>query len=120
MDVETARARLESERDRLQGVLSAAGRDTGSSEGLRPDQLPAEQAAETLNRELDTSVEQRVRGELAAVEAALHRLDAGTYGLCEVCGQPIAEERLEARPAARFCVADQAKAERDPRLRSLT
>jgi len=52
---------------------------------------------------------------LAAVEAALGRLDAGRYGLCEVCGGEIAEARLEAMPATRYCVADQARAEKDAR-----
>jgi RNA polymerase-binding transcription factor DksA len=117
MDTERARTRLDGERSRLLGVLSAAGHGSGGDDPGRPDQLPAEQAAETLNRELDTSVVQRVRGELADVEAAISRLDAGRYGRCEVCGGEISEGRLEAQPAARFCVADQARAERDPRLR---
>ena len=119
MEIEAARVRLESEKARLEGVLSAAGRGSGGGDTVKPDQLPAEQAAETLNRELDTSVEQRVRAELAEVEAALLRLEMGRYGLCEICGQEIAEGRLEAMPAARYCVADQARAERGgPRLRS--
>jgi RNA polymerase-binding transcription factor DksA len=119
MDMSAVRQRLETEKARLEGVLDAAGRAlAGPEEGGRPDQLPAEQAADTLHRELDSSVELRVRTELAEVEAALHRLDTGRYGLCEVCGGEIAEARLEAMPAARYCVADQARAERDPRLRS--
>jgi RNA polymerase-binding transcription factor DksA len=117
MDMPAVRRRLEAEKARLDGVLDAAGRGLGGEEGVRPDQLPAEQAAETLNRELDSSVELQVRSELAAVEAALGRVDAGRYGLCEVCGGKIAEARLEAVPAARFCVADQARAEKDTRLR---
>ena len=44
------------------------------------------------------------RDQLAEVEAAIGRLDAGTYGNCEVCGNPIAEPRLEAMPAARYCI----------------
>jgi RNA polymerase-binding transcription factor DksA len=118
MDMSAVRQRLEAEKARLEAVLDAAGRGLGGEEGGHPDQLPAEQAAETLNRELDSSVELRMRTELAEVEAALRRLDAGRYGLCEVCGGEIAEARLEAMPAARYCVADQARAERDPRLRS--
>jgi DnaK suppressor protein len=39
------------------------------------------------------------------VEDALHRFDEGRYGACEVCGQPIAAERLAVRPSARTCVA---------------
>src|SRR6188768_2811311 len=39
------------------------------------------------------------------VDAALARLDDGTYGVCERCGRPIPQERLEARPSARKCVS---------------
>jgi RNA polymerase-binding transcription factor DksA len=119
MDMSAVRQRLEAEKARLESVIDAAGRGVGGEEGGRPDQLPAEQAAETLNRELDSSVEVRAREELAEVEAALHRLDIGRYGLCEVCGGEIAEARLEAMPAARYCVADQARVERDPRAHGL-
>ena len=45
------------------------------------------------------------RERIAEVDDALRRVDAGTYGTCERCGQPIAEERLAARPFARSCVA---------------
>jgi RNA polymerase-binding transcription factor DksA len=46
----------------------------------------------------------RLRAELDEVERALAKLDDGTYGRCEVCGGPIAEARLEAMPATRFCI----------------
>lgn len=41
---------------------------------------------------------------LAAIEAAMTRLEQGSYGICEVCGQPIPAPRLEARPTARTCI----------------
>lgn len=44
------------------------------------------------------------RDQLAEVEAALERLDDGSYGRCEVCGKEISEPRLEAMPATRFCI----------------
>lgn len=44
--------------------------------------------------------------QLAELEAAAKRLDEGTYGLCEVCGAQIDEERLEALPLTRYCLAD--------------
>jgi DnaK suppressor protein len=47
-----------------------------------------------------TQAQQRV----ADVDRALRRHDEGTYGICEVCGQPIAAERLAVRPSARTCV----------------
>jgi RNA polymerase-binding transcription factor DksA len=46
----------------------------------------------------------RARADLTETDAALERLAAGTYGICEVCGRSIPGERLEARPAARRCV----------------
>jgi DnaK suppressor protein len=53
-----------------------------------------------------------VEAELADVEHALRRITEGTYGVCEACGRPIDVDRLEAMPAARLCVEDQAAAER--------
>lgn len=50
----------------------------------------------TLLRDADSRI--------AEVEAALARIEAGTYGACEVCAKPIAEGRLEARPWTRFCI----------------
>jgi DnaK suppressor protein len=46
-----------------------------------------------------------LRDTLREVQDALRRMDAGTYGLCQRCGQPIAEERLEALPATRLCIS---------------
>jgi RNA polymerase-binding transcription factor DksA len=45
-----------------------------------------------------------VQGHLTEVKGAIERLDAGTYGICERCGQAIGKARIEARPAARECV----------------
>jgi RNA polymerase-binding transcription factor DksA len=124
MDIEQARERLVSEGDRLAQVRDAATRlstsanDAAERDLSSVDQHPAEQATETLERELDLGVLQSVEAELALVHAALDRLEKGTYGSCEVCGKPIAEGRLEAMPAARYCVEDQARAERDPSLRA--
>ena len=52
-----------------------------------------------------TAVLAAARRQIAEVEVALQRLDAGTYGRCERCGQPIPAERLAVRPFARTCVA---------------
>ncbi len=45
-----------------------------------------------------------LRTQLDDVQRALGKLDAGTYGICEACGEPIGDDRLEAMPAARFCM----------------
>jgi DnaK suppressor protein len=54
--------------------------------------------------------------ELAEIEEALDRLRHGRYGLCQACEAPIAPERLEARPQARFCIDCQERAERGEAL----
>lgn len=121
MTDDRARERLLAEQMRLRGVRDAADRlSTAVAEGAHAelssaDQHPAEQATETLERELDLGVLQQVEFELAEVDAALQRIDSGTYGRCELCGERIAEGRLEAMPAARYCIEDQAAAERQAR-----
>ena len=54
----------------------------------------------------------QVRHHVAEVEAALERVEDGTYGVCEQCGGPIAEARLEALPATRSCITCAARPRR--------
>src|SRR4029077_8399734 len=120
MDADEARRRLEAERDRLDGVkhdfdsdhLSDESEDENLSELSAVDQHQADVGTETFEREKDISILEQIEAELADVEHALRRLDDGTYGTCEFDGKPIPEERLEALPAARFCIEHQAEAER--------
>jgi DnaK suppressor protein len=85
--------------------------DTTLSEFERYGQHPSELAADTLEREVELSIERDLAAQIDDVDDALRRLDQGRYGLCEVCGQPIGADRLVAMPAARRCVADQTFAE---------
>src|SRR5207302_7064081 len=96
--------------------LTRETEDESLSELSSLDQHPADVGTETFNRERDLSILESVEAELADVEHALRRLDDGTYGTCEACGKPIGDERLEAQPAARFCLADQSAAEREARV----
>lgn len=54
----------------------------------------------------DLSILDDLEAELRDVEHALARLEEGTYGICEVCREPIGEARLEERPATRLCRED--------------
>ena len=119
MDADEARRRLEAERERLNVVvhdfdvdhLTDESEDENLSELSAVDQHQADVGTETFEREKDLSILEQVEAELADVEHALRRLDDGTYGTCEFDGKPIPEERLEAMPAARFCLEHQAQAE---------
>jgi DnaK suppressor protein len=62
-----------------------------------------DEAAQRLRSDLEDAQEQRDVDEMAQVEAALHRLDAGIYGDCADCGEPISLQRLLVQPAAQRC-----------------
>jgi RNA polymerase-binding transcription factor DksA len=114
---ESARRRLEEERERLRRLRDdlaervAEEEASGASELSHADQHPADAGSETERFEQDLSMLEQIEGELADVEDAYARIEAGTYGTCEVCGRPIAEERLEVLPAARRCTEHQLAAE---------
>ncbi|MGH2806702.1 MAG: TraR/DksA C4-type zinc finger protein [Actinomycetota bacterium] len=104
--------RLTEEKKRLQATVTGAGNGIDRDESERSslgelssvDQHPADHASETFEREKEMTIIGSLEAQLIEIEAALARLDAGTYGKCEACGKPIGEERLEARPTARFCM----------------
>jgi RNA polymerase-binding transcription factor DksA len=126
MDPEVAKERLEDERVRLEQTRSAFDdehlRDESEGENVSElssvDQHPADVGTETFEREKDISILEQVEAELADIEHALKRLEEGTYGICEACSERIEEARLEAMPAARFCIKDQALAEDELRRRT--
>jgi RNA polymerase-binding transcription factor DksA len=107
-DEAAARNRLRSDHDRVQGLIEGL-RDEGLDQE-EADQVgdlshlpqhPADQGSEVFEREKDMAILEQLEGELAEIEAALQRLDEGTYGVDEVTGDPIAAERLDAYPIAR-------------------
>jgi RNA polymerase-binding protein DksA len=66
----------------------------------------ADMATATYDRELEEGLEEGVQFTLDEIAAALVRIEDGTYGVCEVCGQPIGAERLSAIPWTRLCIDD--------------
>ena|SRR5579862_2019877 len=73
-------------------------------------QHPGDIGTDLFERERDMGMLEQVEGELRDIDDALRRLDEGTYGVCEVCGRPIPDERLEANPTARYDVEHEPKA----------
>lgn len=81
-----------------------------SNDGAGDDQADA--GTKTFEREQEMSIAHNRLDLLTQIERALDRLDAGTYGRCESCGNPIAKARLQAFPSATLCVACKQREER--------
>ena len=111
MDLEHARERIQEEQARVNGLIGEMRGELGQSDEAADaeladyDQHPADSASETFEREKDFSILEELEAELAELEAALRRIDEGTYGVDEVTGKPIDPERLEVQPAARTNVS---------------
>jgi DnaK suppressor protein len=119
IDVERFRELLERERNRLRHARQAVHHDgslldeTGDLAIGAGDHL-ADSASETFLRELDGGLEENADHLLVEIEAALERIEGGTYGVCVTCGKPIASERLEAVPYAARCIEDARALENGP------
>jgi RNA polymerase-binding transcription factor DksA len=81
-----------------------AGIAEAASAGGTDDEHDPEGATLAFERQHTAALLEQAREQLVAVDAALARLAAGRYGVCDRCGQPIGEDRLAARPAALTCV----------------
>jgi DnaK suppressor protein len=108
--VTDVRTRLESLREDTRRRLAALTGDfdavvAASRDSNADDEHDPEGATIAFERSQLSALARQARERLDEVEAALARVDAGTYGECERCGDPIAPARLEARPAAARCVA---------------
>ncbi|MGW1951873.1 TraR/DksA C4-type zinc finger protein [Streptomyces sp. NPDC001920] len=114
-EVEEARAELQAEETRLRDEITAseqslAGLMRDSGDGAGDDQ--ADTGAKNITREHELALAANAREMLIQTERALERLDAGTYGLCENCGNPIGKARMQAFPRATLCVECKQKQER--------
>lgn len=104
-----AASRLEAEREQTVRRLAnltddfdaivAASRDTNAD-----DEHDPEGATIAFERSQVSALVRDAQQHLVEIDAAIARLDAGTYGTCERCGRPIGTGRLEARPVARTCI----------------
>jgi RNA polymerase-binding protein DksA len=118
--VDTARFRdiLEEERRRVVDAITYLHEETPGSledeteEIVGSDNHLGDTATATLDREIDYSLEENSEQVLRAIEAALERIQVGTFGICQSCGDAISEERLEAIPYATQCIDCRRKGER--------
>jgi RNA polymerase-binding transcription factor DksA len=110
MDPERARELVARERARIEAALADL-EGQPDEELSHVDQHVADEGTELFEQERDAGLAQRLRDELAAVERAEARLEAGTFGLSVESGDPIPDERLEARPLAERTVEEQSRLE---------
>jgi DnaK suppressor protein len=94
----TTRAALQAERAHLLGEVA----ETITAPGQMTYGSQAAAASQVFEQQRDLALRDRASSHLALVEAALVRLDAGTYGPCLRCGRPIPPDRLEALPWAAY------------------
>lgn len=109
IDVERFRILLEEERARKLALLPALRADIASANAARQnsnvdDEHDPEGATIAFELSQASALLDQSRSGLTQVEAALERITAGTYGSCSICGEQIAEGRLEARPWTPFCI----------------
>jgi DnaK suppressor protein len=105
VDPDRARSLLADERMRIERELARLGRADGAPQDEDLD--AGDQATDLYQDELDVSRERDLRDQLEAVARAEARLAAGTYGVSIESGQPIPDDRLEARPTAELTVEEE-------------
>lgn len=116
MDTQHFKEKLEAERLQIEGELKSAGRlvneETGDWEGAAPemDTMPPQaewtEAADKIEEfETNRDITEKLEIRWKEIKHALEKIDRGTYGTCEVSGEEIEKDRLEANPAARTCTA---------------
>jgi DnaK suppressor protein len=105
-----ARAALEAERQRLLAEIE----DTIAAPGPMTYGSQAAAASYVFEQQRDLALRDRAQHQLELVDAALARIDAGTFGACQRCHQPIAAERLDALPWAAHCIECQREIGRRP------
>src|SRR3954452_23976015 len=97
-----AKAALESERSVLLTQLAEFG--TGSDTSLSFDENFADSGQVAAEQGETRVLAASLQDQLVDVEHALEKIDAGSYGQCETCGEDIGDARLEAMPASRYCI----------------
>ncbi len=99
------RVALEEQRGHLRREIEEQGADPESDElAFADDPGFSDRSHRTEERSRLVSVVRALRSNLRDVERALAKMNAGTYGTCERCGNPIGHERLEALPWALLCI----------------
>jgi RNA polymerase-binding protein DksA len=118
VDTDLFKARLLEERQRVVDAIDNIHAENPGSLGEETEELtfqdnhPGDVATATFDREMASTLEDNSTHVLSEIDAALERIEAGTFGTCQACGGPVGEERLDALPWATLCIEDKRKQER--------
>ncbi len=118
LDVEHFRDRLMEEMARLEEEREYVRRSASDMDGTLPEDAEGEEdtadlASSLMDKDMDMGVEEEIEETLSAIEHAFQKIEDGTYGICDVSGQPIPQGRLELLPWASLTAQMQSMAEGD-------
>ncbi len=104
--------------DRLNELLKEASKTMSEMKEV-PENFPdpTDRASFESDRFFELRIRDRERKLIKKIKEALERLENGTFGICEMCGEEISEERLMARPVTTLCIKCKEKQEREEKLR---
>lgn len=103
------KAQLEEMKSKIMTDVEQTLSEMTTQNGNIPD--PNDRATVESDRNFELRIRDRERKLMNKVEEALGRIEDGSYGICDGCGEDIAEKRLEARPVAKFCIDCKTKQE---------
>ncbi|MBI5809569.1 MAG: RNA polymerase-binding protein DksA [Deltaproteobacteria bacterium] len=91
---------------KLDELISGAGKAVSGMSEQNEDGFPdpTDRASHETDRNFLLRVKDRERKLITKIKEAMARIDDGSYGICELCGEPISEKRLEARPVTTCCI----------------
>lgn len=106
--------------ERLNDLLSDANRTvSGMTDPAENFPDPTDRATMESDRNFELRIRDRERKLIGKIKEALERIEDGTFGICEECGEDISEERLKARPVTTLCIDCKKKQEKDEKVKGL-
>lgn len=112
-DAQYFKSKLEKEKESLKEEMTTIGRRSRNNPGgweatpgeIEVDEADENEVADKMEElEENNLILEQLEKQMSEIDAALERIENGTYGICEISGQPIEKERLEANPSARTCI----------------
>jgi DnaK suppressor protein len=106
--------------EKLEELLKEANRTvSGMSVDKENTPDPTDRATLEADRNFTLRIRDRERKLIGKIKDALERIDQGTYGICESCGEDISDERLKARPVTTLCIECKKKQEDEERIKGI-